>query len=549
MTVETTTNRAQYATNGTTGPWTVPFYFLDNTHLQVIYTDSSGNETTLTLTTHYTVTGAGVTSGGAVTTVTAYTAGGYITILRNVPALQQVDYVENEKFPAPTHERALDLLTMLLQQLQEITGRSLVFAPSDTAGSSLPAVAARANKYLSFDSLGRVTTVAPSSGSAADLAANLLNTASAPLGDAMIGEKRTATGAVATTRHDSNEKRAFDVARDFGVTAASSPAAVKAALQLAISAAGGLTNGGVVIVPPYLKYGYIVSDKTTWPSFAGITVPVLVLDYSAGSSYAGYPTAYDGSQVRSWFFTPQTTSPGQHDGNTHWIRGAWAPNLCISNDQDLTGARAATDNRRANITYFTNGLATWRLGQGSLDSSTATDEELCNFALEKFSRTGDTLGAYTPFVIERKTGNWSFGGATNAPPASYHFKSIVIGFVQGMFEALTTTSAISLRNSNGAGDDVQLKNVAGDIVLNIPALGDALVIKKATRNVLIGAGSDDPAAIVNIASTTKGLLLPRMTTAQRDAISSPPAGLLIYNTTTGKLNFRAAAAWEAVTSA
>ncbi len=51
MTVESITNRAQYATNGTTGPFTVPFYFLADGDLQVIHTDSDGNETTLTLTT------------------------------------------------------------------------------------------------------------------------------------------------------------------------------------------------------------------------------------------------------------------------------------------------------------------------------------------------------------------------------------------------------------------------------------------------------------------------------------------------------------------
>lgn len=49
------------------------------------------------------------------------------------------------------------------------------------------------------------------------------------------------------------------------------------------------------------------------------------------------------------------------------------------------------------------------------------------------------------------------------------------------------------------------------------------------------SGSRDAAAAVQIDSTTKGLLLPRMTSTQRDAISSPPAGLLIYNTTTTKL--------------
>lgn len=42
---------------------------------------------------------------------------------------------------------------------------------------------------------------------------------------------------------------------------------------------------------------------------------------------------------------------------------------------------------------------------------------------------------------------------------------------------------------------------------------------------------------------------PQMTTAARDAMVNPPKGMMIYNTTTNKLNVRVAAAWEAVTSA
>jgi len=48
-------------------------------------------------------------------------------------------------------------------------------------------------------------------------------------------------------------------------------------------------------------------------------------------------------------------------------------------------------------------------------------------------------------------------------------------------------------------------------------------------------------------STTQGFLPPRMTTTQRDAISSPAEGLVIYNTTTSKLNVYTTS-WEAITS-
>jgi hypothetical protein len=57
----------------------------------------------------------------------------------------------------------------------------------------------------------------------------------------------------------------------------------------------------------------------------------------------------------------------------------------------------------------------------------------------------------------------------------------------------------------------------------------------------------DPKAMLDISSTSSGLLIPRMTTAQRDAISSPPEGLQVFNLTTNSLNLYRSGHWEAVT--
>lgn len=66
-------------------------------------------------------------------------------------------------------------------------------------------------------------------------------------------------------------------------------------------------------------------------------------------------------------------------------------------------------------------------------------------------------------------------------------------------------------------------------------------------NVGIGTTAN-AAALLDVSSTTKGFLPPRMTTTERNAISTPPAGLMVYNTTTNKINFYNGTAWEAVTS-
>src|SRR5262245_44192834 len=53
----------------------------------------------------------------------------------------------------------------------------------------------------------------------------------------------------------------------------------------------------------------------------------------------------------------------------------------------------------------------------------------------------------------------------------------------------------------------------------------------------------DPSALLDLSSTTKGLLLVRMNTLQRNAITSPVAGLLIYNTDCNNLNLYNGSAW------
>lgn len=126
MTISSTTSRVSYNGNGVLVNFTVPFYFLDDTHLLVTkYVVSSGVTTTLALTTDYTVVGSGVLTGGTITCVVAPATGTQIIITRNVPFTQETDYIENDPFPAEVHEQALDKLTMEVQQIDEQVDRSV----------------------------------------------------------------------------------------------------------------------------------------------------------------------------------------------------------------------------------------------------------------------------------------------------------------------------------------------------------------------------------------------------------------------------------------
>jgi hypothetical protein len=57
----------------------------------------------------------------------------------------------------------------------------------------------------------------------------------------------------------------------------------------------------------------------------------------------------------------------------------------------------------------------------------------------------------------------------------------------------------------------------------------------------------DTRAILDISSNTKGLLIPRMTQGERDAIVAPPTGLLIYNTSANSFQYFNSAIWNNLT--
>ena len=71
-------------------------------------------------------------------------------------------------------------------------------------------------------------------------------------------------------------------------------------------------------------------------------------------------------------------------------------------------------------------------------------------------------------------------------------------------------------------------------------------------NLGIGTLDPDPSALLDLTSTSQGVLFPRMTTAQRDAIVNPAEGLVIYNTDLGILQIWSSASgetqWEPVGS-
>ena len=164
MTISSTTVKNSYSGDGSTSAFSYTFKIFANSDLQVIIRSSTGAETVKTITTHYTVSGAGDANGGSVTFTSENipASGETVVIRRAVPQTQSIDYIANDPFPAESHEEGLDRSMMTIQQMQEELDRSFKVSRTNTISSSefTDNASTRASKTLGFDSSGDLTTVA-----------------------------------------------------------------------------------------------------------------------------------------------------------------------------------------------------------------------------------------------------------------------------------------------------------------------------------------------------------------------------------------------------
>ena len=150
MTVSTTASKISYVASAAQTTFAYTFKIFVDSDLKVYV-----NSTQKTLTTDYTVTGAGDVGGGNIIFGTGLAIDDIVIIERVLLATQGTDYVENDPFPADAHEDALDKLTMLIQQSGAFEDRSVRAPTVDLSPSmELPIADTRATKMLGFDADG-----------------------------------------------------------------------------------------------------------------------------------------------------------------------------------------------------------------------------------------------------------------------------------------------------------------------------------------------------------------------------------------------------------
>ena len=105
--------------------------------------------------------------------------------------------------------------------------------------------------------------------------------------------------------------------------------------------------------------------------------------------------------------------------------------------------------------------------------------------------------------------------------------TIVMGNTAGT-GAITIGSSSAAQTTNvGTGAGVSTVNIATGSTTN----ANLIRLGSTNSQIAVGTAPADASAAFAVNSTTKGFLPPRMTTTQRDAITSPATGLTVFNTT------------------
>lgn len=278
MTITANLVRVDYAADGSTTTFPVPFIFYGADELVVYERASGGTLTALSRGTHYTVTGG----NGATGTVVANSAPAsplVWSVVRNTTATQQAAFNNADPLPAPTVERAYDRLTAMVQELQAQMARAVRVSPGEQAEvSQLPIPATRANLALTFDAAGNPTASTLATGSVAVSAAMqpVLNAATLAAGRLILGSRQH-----------------VDAVKDY---AADNTGAADASTAIQ-SAINGLTAGVVYLRPGTYKVSSditmkpgvaIVADNPRLVTLTAAANNVKILKYVAAATQTGF---------------------------------------------------------------------------------------------------------------------------------------------------------------------------------------------------------------------------------------------------------------------
>ena len=196
--------------------------------------------------------------------------------------------------------------------------------------------------------------------------------------------------------------------------------------------------------------------------------------------------------------------------------------------------------------YAANGYSIGWSGGSQFSSSTDGIINLLNSGFNNFNRLnfGGTTNAFP--AIKRNGAAIDFRLADDSAFCSINTLDINTRIVSG-----NTSSGLILRPDGGgiSGRTASLESFTSGLGWTQSfSAENGKDYGIMSRGAIVGASTLVASAILQADSTTKGFLLPRMTTTQKNAITTPATGLVLYDSTLNKLCVYTGSAWETITS-
>jgi hypothetical protein len=248
MLASSTRTAGPYTGTGSQTAFPFSFKVFQASDLLVVQTDASGTNTTLTLTSQYTVAlnpNQDTSPGGTVNLITATPSGYTLSLLSQLPALQNLTLANAGNFYPAAVDNALDYITILIQQLAEQLGRAVKVSignplTPDQFSTNLIASGATATTKAAAASAS-ATAAAGSATAAAGSATAAAVSAGAASGNASASASSASGAAVSAAAASSSATTATNQAASATGSATAAATSATTATNQAAAATGSAT--------------------------------------------------------------------------------------------------------------------------------------------------------------------------------------------------------------------------------------------------------------------------------------------------------------------
>jgi hypothetical protein len=282
-------------------------------------------------------------------------------------------------------------------------------------------------------------------------------------------------------------------------------------------------------------------STTDWTTFNGKLgtgdTATMLTPYSRGSGTSG--------QVGYWNATRSLTGSSNlfwDNANNRLGVGTNAPNSAFQINSNIAGTAQTklisvndiTTTDYSNAAFFNSNIATTRLGF-VLSNSSSTNWVNNHLAILVTGASHPNNNYFTN--ISGKGNDAGYGmiigqgnQTTGLLIGTYGSNPVYLGTNNNARMSIFSNGNVGIGTTTDAGYKLDVNGTA-----------------RVQNKLSVGTPSA-ASAVMEITSTTQGFLPPRMTTTQKNAISSPATGLMVYDTTLNKLCVFTGTVWETITS-